>query len=712
LIAAEPEPFIPSSPDCYLPLLSDPASLLSADLEAAEKVIFEYDAFPAIKDEIYQEDGESDDQNRGRFCNPQDIFPELESLPSDELFPNPERMKKEDLKVEAGLTPPLPTPTYPKTVTFSDVVEEMLLDHEYSDSASSRADSRNENAFFLHDGLYEVLEQASETVNRKVEQEQLQEAATTKKVHVPNMDFALPEPPWKELEKLRFSSNLSQAQNTLISTMKAEHGITNSIPGIRKLEECLRWTPFPVNLARIALEEELGSDNDFLPFITSLNGLNVVTSADVTYKKPGLRIVEEAEDDGNEDLEPGTFLAEQSEDLASLLRKRKLQVGIDEVLSNNQLSDSSTTPTRGKRPSRIANEFVAAGQLIAGQNEEIPDNLIGGQFSAALSLDNFMEMRGKKKQKLTDSNYFASSQVAPIPPPQYLPVAQNIPIPHVMKTDLALPLLQPPSTSTPFIISTSLLNLRPLVKTVQALFPTAQFIERDFTRHNTTSWLKPGTIVRSPIISSLASEADLIISPSTGAVLTSLTRIKQKPLPGQKAKTEIREKIEAVSMRYERLLVFISEGSLDESSRGLNGQDCMAFTEFLAFCASLPTSANVIFVPGGHQTLAKWLVSAMIEHGMHDPVKAGLLEEETIWELFLRRCGMNSYAAQSVSAELKAPEGVNLKSPSKHGIYGICAFVEMDHEERIRRFGALLGGERVLGMVSRVIDIPWRDRTP
>lgn len=700
-----------------MPLLSDPASLLSADLEAAEKVIFKYDAFPAIQDETDQEDGKPDHQNRGECCNPQDIFPELESLPSDELFPNPERMKKEDLKVEAGLTPPLPTPTYPKTVTFSDVVEEMLLDHEYSDGASSRADSRNENAFFLDDGLYEILEQASETINRKVEQEQLQEAATTKKVQVPNLDFALPEPPWKVLEKLRFSCNLLQAQNTLISTSKAEHGITNGIPGIRKLEECLRWTPFPVDLARIALDEELGSDNDFLLFITSLNGLNVVTSADVTYKKPGLRIVEEAEDDGDEDLEQGTFLAHQSEDLASLLRKRKLQVGVGEVLSNRQLSDSSTRPTCGNLPfrqntPRITNGFVAAGQLIAGQNEEIQDNLIGGQFSAALSLDNFMEMRGKKKQKLTDSNYFASSQVAPVPPPQPVPIAPNIPIPHVMKTDLALPLIQPPSTSTPFIISASLLNLRPLVKTVHALFPTAQFIERDFTKHNTTAWLKPGTIVRSPIISSLASEADLIISPSTGAVLTSLTKIKQKPLPGQKAKTEIREKIEAVSMRYERLLVFISEGSPDESSRGLNGQDCMAYTEFLAFCGSLPTSANVIFVPGGHQTLAKWLVSAMIEHGMHDPVKAGLLEEETIWELFLRRCGMNSYAAQSVSAELKAPEGVNLKSPSKHGIYGISAFVEMDHEERVRRFGALLGGERVLGRVSRVIDIPWREQTP
>jgi hypothetical protein len=282
LAVAASEPFIPSSPNCYLPLLSDPASLLSADLEAAEEVIFRDDAFPAIRDEIDQENDKLDDQNGREYCNPRDIFPELESLPSDELFPAPERKKKDDLKVEASLTPPLPTPTYPKTVTFSDFVEEMLLDHEYSEGASSRADSKNEKSFFLDDGLYDALKQSSETVNLKVEQEQLQEAATTKKVHVPNLDFTVPEPPWKALEKFRFSSDLLQVQNSFISTIKGEHVIPNSLSGIRKLEESLLWTPFPVDLAKVALEEEFGSEKDFQPFIISLKGSNIVASGDVT----------------------------------------------------------------------------------------------------------------------------------------------------------------------------------------------------------------------------------------------------------------------------------------------------------------------------------------------------------------------------------------------------------------------------------------------
>jgi len=39
-------------------------------------------------------------------------------------------------------------------------------------------------------------------------------------------------------------------------------------------------------------------------------------------------------------------------------------------------------------------------------------------------------------------------------------------------------------------------------------------------------------------------------------------------------------------------------------------------------------------------------------------------------------------------------------------------FVQMDHDERIRRFGPVLGGERVLGRVSSVIDARWRHETP
>jgi hypothetical protein len=42
----------------------------------------------------------------------------------------------------------------------------------------------------------------------------------------------------------------------------------------------------------------------------------------------------------------------------------------------------------------------------------------------------------------------------------------------------------------------------------------------------------------------------------------------------------------------------------------------------------------------------------------------------------------------------------------------IGGFVEMDHSERIRMFGPVLDGERVLGRVSSVVDARWRHDTP
>jgi hypothetical protein len=73
---------------------------------------------------------------------------------------------------------------------------------------------------------------------------------------------------------------------------------------------------------------------------------------------------------------------------------------------------------------------------------------------------------------------------------------------------------------------------------------------------------------------------------------------------------------------------------------------------------------------------------------------------------------MNSFAAQAVASAYNAPEGSNQVSSSKRGIFGISAFVEMDQGERLRRLAPILDGDKVLNTVSKVVDTPWRHRTP
>ena len=111
------------------------------------------------------------------------------------------------------------------------------------------------------------------------------------------------------------------------------------------------------------------------------------------------------------------------------------------------------------------------------------------------------------------------------------------------------------------------------------------------------------------------------------------------------------------------------------------------------------------FVGGGEATLSKWLASTIAENRVTGD--SDLLQEETHWELFLRRAGMNAFAAQAVISGLKAPDGVDPTGPTKAGLFGLAAFVDMAAEQRIVRFGPLCG-RRLLERVNAVVDANWR----
>lgn len=185
-----------------------------------------------------------------------------------------------------------------------------------------------------------------------------------------------------------------------------------------------------------------------------------------------------------------------------------------------------------------------------------------------------------------------------------------------------------------------------------------------------------------------------------------MQKTKQKPLPGQKSKAAIRERLEKVARRYERLVVLVSEGRTDEMTAGLDGNDAVAFAEFIGFAHSLDSTVIVEFVAGGEETLGNWITGIVARYGVLNG-EVQLLQEETLWELFLGRAGMNAFAAQGVVVGLKAPDGSDTAHLNKGGHFGLGAFVRMGFQERVRRFGELLGGTRVLRRVSEVVDRRW-----
>ena len=87
------------------------------------------------------------------------------------------------------------------------------------------------------------------------------------------------------------------------------------------------------------------------------------------------------------------------------------------------------------------------------------------------------------------------------------------------------------------------------------------------------------------------------------------------------------------------------------------------------------------------------------------------------WECFLRRIGLNPFAAQAIVAWLKLPVNVQVplvsSSPiTSHNsksvsVAGLSRFLTMSEEERIHCFQALMGGSRILSRVSKLLDQEW-----
>ncbi len=183
-----------------------------------------------------------------------------------------------------------------------------------------------------------------------------------------------------------------------------------------------------------------------------------------------------------------------------------------------------------------------------------------------------------------------------------------------------------------FVLATTLLKQRYLLRHIRELYPTATLIERDFGTQSA------GKV---PL-----AEPDLLCSPATAVLTTSLQKVKQRTLPGQAANSAggLRERIAAVAERCERVLVLVSEdaGKGDipayklaaaADMRDLDRRDCDALISLTAFAAGLSGDVSVFYVAGGEEELARWTVGIMGRFGVPG---VNLLQEETLVNYFNR----------------------------------------------------------------------------
>ncbi|KAL8841197.1 MAG: hypothetical protein Q9170_001051 [Blastenia crenularia] len=691
-----PLPYEPSSETSHLDLLSEHSSPTRQQLKQIDQIILEKDALTPLKrrtepgDDCHQAEM-SDISSIGNLYSP------LKSISNTPSPPFRKRIRREDLKVEGPLTPPASDrpPPWDIKVPFSEALKEVIPILPPLIPEPENLSPNDIDMLFA-----EQIAPIAAKAEQAIEQEQLQEADTTCRVPVPVMDFTKPVPPWMvppptKLDewKTKFLCDIRDSQFNL-HPWKSD-GQTE------KTE--LSWVPFPMSLGRFELQETIADDGSLAGFIEQPESHDPAT---LTWKRPGLRFLDDIHDSDEEELAFGDFASPK--DVQSLVKKRNFELhgeGENDFASADAEEYAHTTMAASKGTHTIEGPLRPREDKSESQNDQVA--ILPG-FSALDALDQFL---GVRKGELSKSYQPKKKRPPPVALKDSATASNglNLAAPNVAEKailDIPKPQLRVPDVRAYFIASTSFLSNRKLAHEIRDLYPSAEIIERDFTTYNLRpAYAESRSNTRQANFNTSLDEADLILSPSTGLILTSVQKIKQQSLPGQSTRSPVRERIHQIASRYERFIVLVSRNSPMTNStiswsRNLDESDCEALTFLTTFVNHLPAlnESDVILVDGDNSVLATWIVSLMVKYSSQ--VSTTLLEEETQWEVFLRRAGMNAFAAQVVLANTKAVGG------NGEVIWGLRKFISMSLEERFQRFEGLLGGRGVLERVGKLLDAP------
>lgn len=521
------------------------------------------------------------------------------------LTPSPirKRHRPETMMVEALLTPPISTT---KRVRFADLELPPRINTPELEQAEGESEGK----------------QILARVEQELAQEQLQEADSTLRIEVPIMDFSRLKLPWDEpgnrLERVR---DLEAWAGLAARKWGGSGGV-----GME-----LSWRPFVRRAITLPVEELKDAEfmNEFV--VRSEDGHEDERTFLENLRTLGLKEVEEKNDT---ELEPGVFTVKM--DMEALVKRKKKQ-------KRSKLDDHTWTASDEGRRKKVSGLRGDAGPLSANP------------------LDTFMALRSRVAKKTENASNSRTIQINPAPQLTLAPIDPPEPPASPAPSPIPVPKIRLPISPGTFIASTTLLSERRLFRGIKDLYPTATIIERDFTVPI------PDTFNDIPQAPDSDPEADLLLSPLSGVILTTLQKIRQAPLPGH-ALSSTRQRVADVALLYEHLFVLVL-GTVRSS-------DAETIAGFMSFAAALRLRVYVRVIPDGGDDAASWAVALMVREG--SPVR--LLEEETLWERFLRRAGLNAFAAQVV-----------LRERREVGLRGV---LKMEGEER-RRLFVDVAGERV-----------------
>ncbi|PPJ50754.1 hypothetical protein CBER1_07456 [Cercospora berteroae] len=696
---------------------------------------------------------------------------EMHSFLVNEAAPSSTPLRKktkalQSLKVPSPLLPQIssdlsePPAKRVKTVAFSDELQTVMGSTRPLDDLTDPEVGAQEATATLTEMLGPLVRPALE----RLQNEELDELDTIARVSVPEV------PPIKATAPWECSDSSNGLLEQICEELNMSHGTWR---GASKLEKDLPWAPFPSHLARTRPE----GDSDDGSCARYLRDLDLEDNFDVqqlTWNPAGLRLLED-EEDGTDELRRAAWSSDE-EDLLPFgmhettndqpsvsgpasYKSTNAATGKARVDSSHQaiphqkkpmlteiaadVGEAGATrsrffsvPPRRRRKSHAHQQAKRAapasiGDVLAERKAKL-DKAVAAKLA---SFDNdltdtrdarketkkstmgeqqtsrnnpnamehfgqFLILQGQPDVPLAEEEITSQdSSRAPIEfapdsvgktkhntksaPDIHPDITLDLPMPKVIRDDQRFSIA----------VSSAVMNNRAMIRKLEKLLPTIEMVIRDADERE--------------------KEADVTVSASTGVIFTNLQKLKQKPLPGQKTFFGIREQAATVALRYERLVVLVSEGKQTSDQgepevAGLDQHDTDALCEFIGNCSTLDADVQVTYVPGGNDQLVDWLAAIITRHGN----TSILLQDETYWERFLRKAGLNASASQVVLDQLKmSPVDVQSTSGTPDrghdGLYGLPAFICMSEVDRVQQFAHLLGGGGMLRRASEAIDGRW-----
>lgn len=513
------------------------------------------------------------------------------------------------------------------------------------------------------------------------------------RVAVPALDSESPTPPW----------------NTECKSRSAVKGIQDirryCWPPRTQDEQKLRWNPFLVSLECHEIREKIHDDGSVTTYIKKPENVSI---DDFFLKDRSIRSSWNSPE-ADEKIGQAAF---PPESMATLIRRRQLQVEHDrghcfDGAQKDELS-TETAFQMADAQDRSPRKKLLHGSISA---EHSRSRAPTGVEAGIGSLESFLSIRRgsafntAQSTPLTKRTLHETHETEQGRSRQHQAVVKKRDLERLRQT-LKHPLDSTQSTQRSFVLSEEFLNNRDLIRPIQASWPFADFIMRD---HRWSENLPAQSMARQDYQFRHRSirEADLILSPSTALLWTTLQQIRQRPLPGHGSFSPIQDRVQYVAARYERLFVLVSqdvelddyvEVDIDEQSLLLGNNDCEVISQFTKFTRSLEDDVQTMFVYGGRAQLASHIAGIMTQYSstLED---LRLSQEESPQEIFLQMAGMNAFAAQIVLSSLEA-----MNEYERNCGPSIAMLVLMTASERISQFEHIMGGRKVLEKVSSVLD--------